>query len=101
MKGEGPRFERETIINFNDKEDTASIWTASETVYRRLLKRLGRAYLKEDSERHAVFKFPREFLQLPRARVKKILAPEQRAQLANRIAARPEKQGAPEQERLF
>ena len=26
MKGKGPRVERETVINFNEEDDTASIW---------------------------------------------------------------------------
>jgi hypothetical protein len=89
MKGKGPRIERETVINFNEEEDTAWVWTASETVYRRLLKRLGRAYLTEDGERHAEFKFPAEFLQLPRAKVKRVLSDAQRAALSSRIARRP------------
>ena len=38
MKGKGPKHERETIINFNEEDDTASIWTATEVVYRRLMK---------------------------------------------------------------
>jgi len=66
MKGKGPKYERETILNFNEEEKTASIWTASETVYRRLLKRLGRAYLTEDGERQAVFVFPTAFIKLPK-----------------------------------
>jgi hypothetical protein len=66
MKGKGPRHERETIINFNEEESVASIWTASDTVYRRLLKRLGREYLAVDGERHAEFRFPVSFIQLPR-----------------------------------
>jgi hypothetical protein len=27
MKGSGPKYERETIINFNEEEETASVWT--------------------------------------------------------------------------
>jgi hypothetical protein len=88
MKGKGPKHERETIINFNEEDGEASIWTASEPVYRRLLKRLGRAYLTEDGERHAVFTFPMNFLDPPRAKVKKTLTPEQRALLASRMADR-------------
>jgi hypothetical protein len=38
MKGKGPKYERETIINFNEESEMASIWTASEVVYRRLMK---------------------------------------------------------------
>lgn len=64
MKGNGPKHERETIINFNEEDDTASIWTASETVYRRLRK-LG--YMpSEDGERHAVFTMPKREVKLPR-----------------------------------
>ena len=89
MKGNGPKHERETIINFNEEEDTASIWTASEVVYRRLLKRLGQEYLTEDGGRHAVFTFPAKFMQLPRLRTKRVLNPEQRANLARQLAGRP------------
>ena len=39
MKGTGIREERETLINFNDADDLANIYTASETQYRRLKKR--------------------------------------------------------------
>jgi len=35
MEGKGSRFERETVITFNETESSASVWTASETVYRR------------------------------------------------------------------
>ena len=38
MKGKGPRDERETVINFNEAEPYASIWTASRPLYRKLLK---------------------------------------------------------------
>jgi hypothetical protein len=91
MKGEGPKHERETIINFNDERDTASIWTASVIVYRRLLKRLGREYLAEDSERHAEFKFPVSFIQLPR--------PKRRVTEAQREAGRRRRQALFAQER--
>jgi hypothetical protein len=67
MKGHAGKQERETIVRFDDESDSAEIWTASEAVYRRLLKRLGRAYLTEDDERHAAFKFPANFLR-PTAR---------------------------------
>jgi hypothetical protein len=32
MKGSGQRLERETVINFNEKGDTASVSTASDVV---------------------------------------------------------------------
>jgi hypothetical protein len=86
MKGKGPKCERETIINFNEEADTASIWTASDVVYRRLMKRLGRQYLTEDGERHAVFTFPKELISLPRAKAKRVLTEAQRAQMASRMS---------------
>jgi hypothetical protein len=89
MKAEGPKQERETVINFNEADDTASVWTASDVVYRRLLKRLGRAYLTEDGERHACFVFPRKFLDLPRVKVKKTLDPAQRSKLAKQLRRTP------------
>src|SRR5262245_22254397 len=87
MKGSGPKHERETTINFNEEEDIATIWTASLIVYQRLLKRLGRAYLTEDGERHAVFSFPKVLIVLPRYKVKKAITPEQRSKMATRMAA--------------
>ena len=90
MKGKGPKHERETTINFNEEEDVASVWTASETTYRRLLKRLGRKYLTEDGERHAEFRFPVSFIQLPR--------PKRQATEAQREAGRRLRQAVLSQE---
>lgn len=39
MQAKGPRYERETVIVFNDEEERASLWTASAVVYRHMLKR--------------------------------------------------------------
>ena len=71
MTGKGIRSERETVINFNEEDALATVWTASGVTYRRLLRRLGRAYLTEDGERHAVFTFPVKFITLPRVKVRK------------------------------
>jgi hypothetical protein len=77
MKGKGIKLERETIINFNEEDGTASIWTASETVYRRLRK-LG--YMpSEDGERHAVFTMPKREVKLPRP--KRVVSEAQRERL--------------------
>jgi hypothetical protein len=64
MKGSGPRLERETIINFNEEENLAWVWTASETVCNRL-KRLGFAP-DEDRQRSATFILPKQCVRLPR-----------------------------------
>jgi hypothetical protein len=64
MKAIGPGYERETIIRFDDDSDTAELWTASATYYRRMIKR---GFVPvEDGERHAVFKFPKKSVKLPR-----------------------------------
>ena len=67
MTPKGPRSERETIINFNEEDDNASIWTASGVIHNRLMKRLGRAYLTEDGERHSEWKVPKRLIRLPMA----------------------------------
>ena len=64
MKGFGSRLERETIINFNDAEDTATVWTASAVVYRRL-KKLGYMPVK-DSKHSAKFEVPKRHIRLPK-----------------------------------
>ena len=43
---------------------TATLWTASEVIYKRMLKR-GWVPIQDD-ERHAVFEFPRNAFKLPR-----------------------------------
>ena len=58
MKGQGIKGERETVINYNEADSSASIWTASERVYRRL-KKQGYEPV-EDTERSATFKIPKK-----------------------------------------
>ena len=64
MKGKGPRSERETVIRLDEAGYTASVWTSSEVVYRRLRKM---GYLPtEDNERSARFRVPKRDVRLPR-----------------------------------
>jgi len=65
MKGKGPRRERETIISFNEEEETAHVWTASESVYRRL-KKQGYEPV-EDTERSARFEVPKKCVSIRKA----------------------------------
>jgi hypothetical protein len=88
MQGRGIRKERETIVNFNEEDATATIWTASAVVYKRLLKRLGRTYVTEDGDRHAVFTFPKRLARLPIA--SKPMSKAQQAVLDRARALRPE-----------
>ena len=66
MKGKGPREERETIINFNEAESYASIWIASEPMYRKLLK-LGYEPV-EGTDRSATFEVPKKLVAIRKPR---------------------------------
>jgi len=58
MKGKGIKQERETVIAFNEADDSASIWTASEPVYRKLKKQ---GYIPgENDGRSATFVIPKK-----------------------------------------
>jgi arginyl-tRNA--protein-N-Asp/Glu arginylyltransferase len=74
MQAKGTRQERETVIKFNDKDEIASMWTASQVIYRRLRK-LGYNPLV-DNDRSASFDIPKADIRLPRPKRK--LTPEQR-----------------------
>ena len=86
MIGSGPRAERETVINFNQADETATVWTASEQVYRKLMKKLGRVYLTEDGERHAVFTFPRQLIRLPQAKTVRKLSEARKVKLGEQLS---------------
>ena len=73
MTGKGLREERETIINWCEDGDTATIWTSSETVYRRMKKRGW--FPSEDGERHAMFEVPKGLVRLPINLERKARAP--------------------------
>jgi hypothetical protein len=66
LKGKGPKLERETVINFNEVEADASIWTASEPMYRKLLK-LGYTP-SEEGERSATFHVPKNLVGIRKPR---------------------------------
>jgi hypothetical protein len=78
MKAKGIRQERETIINFNEAEDTAYVWTASQTVYRALTKK-GYSHV-QDHGRSASFGIPKSDIRLPRPK-RKLTAAQMRARL--------------------
>jgi hypothetical protein len=79
MEGKGQRLERETVITFNEAGSSASVWTASETVYRRL-KNLGYVPTRDD-ERSAVFEVPKAVVRVLKPRVKRELTESQREAL--------------------
>jgi hypothetical protein len=81
MKGHGPREERETIIRFNESDDTAVIWTASDVIYRRIRRRGYQPF--EDCDRHAEFHIARADIKLPRPKRVRVLSDKQRETLRN------------------
>src|SRR4029453_350707 len=80
MTPKGPRSERETIINFNEEEETATIWTDSGPIDKRFLN----LWLEviEEGERHPVFRCLRSQVKIRR---QKVLSAERRASLSNRM----------------
>ena len=64
MKAMGPRFERETIVIFNEEDALATIWTAPAVVDRRLRK-LG-FELTYEGERHSQFRCEKKRINLRR-----------------------------------
>ncbi len=94
MKAQGPKHECETIIRFDEDSPEAEIWTASQSVFRRLLKRLGRGCLVEEGSRHAVFRFPRRKVRLPLITAPRMMSD---SHLAAFVARRPHHKGVPEQ----
>ena len=79
--GKGPRHERETIVNFNEADDTMSIWTASEQVYRRLVKAGFQSDPNRETDRSAVFVLPKSSFRFPK------LPSEARVQRGRELAA--------------
>ena len=64
MENKGPRQERETVIRFDEEDETAEIWTASQGVYSQMMKR---GFVPDqDNERSASFRVPKKLIKLPR-----------------------------------
>jgi len=80
MTPEGLRSERETVINFNEEDETATIWTASGPMDKRLRK-LGLEVI-EEGDRHTVFKCLRSQVKVRRL---KALSADYKATLSNRM----------------
>jgi len=87
MKATGPRYERETIIRWDEEVDQAEVYTASDVVCRQMRKR---GYDPvEDNGRSVVFKIPKTEIRLPVK--KRELSEAERAERARRMKAIREK----------
>ncbi len=82
MKGKGKREERETTITFNEKDETAHIWTFSQMVYR-MLKKRGHEPV-EDTEQSARFEVPKKCVSIRKPRV---LTEKQKTDLTKRAVS--------------
>jgi hypothetical protein len=80
MTPKGPRRERETVINCNEEDETATIWTASGPMDKRFRK-LGLEVI-EEGERHTVFRCLRSQVKVRRM---KVLSADYKASLSNRM----------------
>ena len=69
MEPKGTKYERETVIRWNEEENVAHIWTASGSTYRRLVKR-GFVPVREDAH-SAWFQVPKSQVKLPRPKSEK------------------------------
>lgn len=82
--------ERETIVTFNDEDDHAEIWTAQRPVITKLKKNEAATLIgegKHDGSAWAQFRLPAELISFRSKKIKRELTPEQRAALAERLAA--------------
>ena len=79
------RYERETIINFNEGDDMASIFTYNRAWQKHLEKRLGLKPTMDNGFGGRAYEIDKKRIRPPRAPVK--LSAEARANRANRIKA--------------
>jgi len=89
MKGVGPRFERETVIVLNEEDGSASVWTAS-AIMDRKLRRLGLELIHE-GERHGQFKVPKGQISIRR---KSRVSASAKAKAAERMKSLHQKGGS-------
>ena len=66
MKAKGPKTERESMIRWDEASDDAELWTASQPVYRQMVKR-GHQPIA-DTERSATFRFPKKLVAIRKPR---------------------------------
>jgi hypothetical protein len=82
--------ERETVIQFDDELDVATIHTHQRRIITKLKKNPSARLLEEgrfDGTAWARFELPKELVSFRSARVKRVLTDEQRAERAARLRA--------------
>lgn len=77
------KYERETIINFNEGDDMASIFTYNRAWQKHLEKRLGLKPSMDNGYGGKAYEIPKKRIRPPRAPVK--LSTEARAKLSKRM----------------
>ena len=86
-------YEKETIINFNEGEDMASIFTYNKVWQRHLEKRLGLKPVMDNGCGGKEYEIPKKRIKPPRAPVK--LSAEARAKLTKRMKDMSQKRSLP------
>ena len=86
-------YEKETIINFNKAEDTASIFTYEKAWQKHLEKKLGLKPVMENGFGGKGYEIEKKRIRPPRAPVK--LSTEARARLVKRMKDMPQKRVFP------
>jgi hypothetical protein len=76
------RFEKETIINFNEAEDVAYIFTYNRSWQRHLENKLELKPVKDNGFGGKEYEIPKDRIPMPRA--KKRFSPEARKRMVNR-----------------
>lgn len=78
------RYERETIINFNEADELASIFTYDRAWQRQLEKKLGLKPVMDNGSGGKEYEIDKKRIKPPRAPKK--LSPEDKAKIASRLA---------------
>ena len=91
MKANGPKNERETIIRYNEDEEHADIWTASNSTYKKL-RNAGYEPI-EDNQRSAVFRIPKNCVSLRKSKAISEKRRKALEQARSRVRPRSEQNG--------
>ena len=86
-------YEKETIINFNEADNIASIFTCNKSWQKHLEKRLGLRPIMDNGYGGRGYEIPKKRIRPPRAPVK--LSPEARAKLSKRMKGMSQKRSLP------
>lgn len=85
IEGRKSKLENETVIAYNESDELASVWTASPTVYRRMLKMGYEPDAQQSTQYAGRFYIPKRYAQPRKQRAPKILTEDHKAKLHAKI----------------